>query len=34
MLQIACGHSDIKTTRSYCQTSEDEVIQAMKTWQL
>ena len=32
MLQIACGHSDIKTTRSYCQTSEDEVINAMKDW--
>jgi len=32
MLQIACGHSDIKTTRSYCKTSEDEVIQAMKDW--
>jgi integrase len=32
MLQIACGHSDIKATRSYCQTSEDEVIQAMKEW--
>ena len=30
-LQIACGHADIKTTRSYCQTSEDEVIEAMKT---
>jgi integrase/recombinase XerD len=32
MLQIACGHSDIKTTRAYCQTTEDEVIQAMKDW--
>lgn len=32
MLQIACGHSDISTTRSYCQTSEDEVIIAMKNW--
>jgi len=32
MLQIACGHSDIKTTRSYCQTTEDEVIQAMQEW--
>jgi integrase/recombinase XerD len=30
-LQIACGHSDITTTRSYCQTTEDEVIEAMKT---
>jgi integrase/recombinase XerD len=30
-LQIACGHTDIKTTRSYCQTSEDEVIEAMKS---
>jgi integrase/recombinase XerD len=32
MLQMACGHSDIKTTRSYCKTSEDEMIQAMKDW--
>jgi integrase/recombinase XerD len=32
MLQMACGHSDIKTTRSYCKTSEDEMIQAMKNW--
>lgn len=30
-LQTACGHQDIKTTRSYCQTTEDEVIAAMKT---
>ncbi|MGE3330328.1 MAG: tyrosine-type recombinase/integrase [Candidatus Melainabacteria bacterium] len=32
MLQIACGHSDIKTTRGYCLTSEAEVIEAMKGW--
>lgn len=32
MLQMACGHSDIKTTRSYCKTSEDEMIQAMRDW--
>jgi len=32
MLQIACGHSDIKTTRNYCQTTEQEVIEAMKEW--
>lgn len=32
MLQIACGHSDITTTRSYCLTSEDEVIAAMQDW--
>lgn len=32
MLQKACGHSDIKTTMSYCRTSEDEVIAAMKGW--
>jgi excisionase family DNA binding protein len=32
MLQMACGHSDIKTTRSYCLTSEQEVIEAMKDW--
>jgi integrase len=33
MLQMACGHSDITTTRSYCLTSENEVIEAMKTWE-
>jgi len=32
MLQMACGHSDIRTTRSYCLTSENEVIEAMKNW--
>lgn len=32
MLQIACGHSDITTTRSYCMTTEDETIEAMKGW--
>ena len=31
-LQIACGHADITTTRSYCQTSEDEVLDAMRGW--
>lgn len=33
MLQIACGHSDITTTRSYCMTTEDETIEAMQGWQ-
>ncbi|MBY0404304.1 MAG: site-specific integrase [Cyanobacteria bacterium] len=32
MLQIACGHSNITTTRSYCMTSEDETIEAMQSW--
>jgi len=32
MLQIACGHNDIATTRSYCMTSEDETIEAMQGW--
>ncbi len=32
MLQIACGHSDIGTTRSYCMTSEDETIESMQGW--
>lgn len=32
MLQIACGHSNITTTRSYCMTTEDETIDAMKEW--
>jgi integrase/recombinase XerD len=31
-LQKACGHSDIKTTMSYCRTTEQEVIEAMKGW--
>lgn len=33
MLQIACGHNDIATTRSYCMTTEDEVVEAMAGWQ-
>lgn len=33
MLQMAWGHADITTTRSYCQTTEEEVIQAMKAWE-
>jgi integrase/recombinase XerC len=32
MLQRACGHSDIKVTMAYCQTAENEVIEAMKAW--
>ncbi|WP_303674825.1 tyrosine-type recombinase/integrase [Vampirovibrio chlorellavorus] len=32
MLQLACGHADITTTRSYCKTTEDEMIKAMKDW--
>lgn len=32
MLQMACGHSDIKTTMGYCRTSEQEMITAMKEW--
>jgi len=32
MLQIACGHNDITTTRSYCMTTEDETIAAMQGW--
>jgi len=32
MLQIACGHNDIATTRSYCMTSEAETIEAMQGW--
>ena len=32
MRQIACGHPDIATIRSYCLTSEDETIQAMQGW--
>lgn len=32
MLQMACGHSDIATTRSYCLTTEDETVQAMQAW--
>ncbi len=32
ILQRSCGHSDIKTTMSYCLTAEQEVIEAMKNW--
>jgi len=32
MLQIACGHSSIKTTMTYCKTTEQEVVEAMKGW--
>jgi integrase len=32
MLQMACGHNDITTTRSYCMTTEDETIEAMQAW--
>jgi site-specific recombinase XerD len=32
MLQIACGHNDIATIRSYCMTTEDETIEAMQAW--
>jgi hypothetical protein len=32
MLQMACGHADIKTTRDYCRTSEQEMIKAMQEW--
>jgi integrase/recombinase XerD len=32
MIQMACGHSDIKTTMAYCKTKEEEVVNAMKDW--
>ena len=32
MLQIACGHSNIKTTMTYCRTSEEDTIKAMQHW--
>ncbi|WP_373531798.1 tyrosine-type recombinase/integrase [Vampirovibrio sp.] len=32
ILQRSCGHSDIKTTMSYCRTKEQEVINAMRGW--
>lgn len=31
-LQIAAGHSDIKTTRGYCTTNMDTVSLAMQSW--
>lgn len=31
-LQLAMGHSNIQTTRNYCITTEEEVIDAMKEW--
>lgn len=32
MLRVACGHSSITTTQSYCMTTQDEVVEAMKKW--
>jgi site-specific recombinase XerD len=32
-LQIACGHNSIVTTETYCQTQEQEVVDAMKEWE-
>lgn len=32
MLQIACGHNNIATTRSYCMTTEEETVTAMQDW--
>lgn len=31
-LQLMAGHSDIKTTRDYCTTTVDEVVEGMKDW--
>lgn len=33
MLQMACGHSNITTTISYCKTSEEEMLAAMRSWE-
>jgi site-specific recombinase XerD len=33
MLQHSCGHTNITTTRGYCRTTEQEVIEAMKSWE-
>lgn len=33
MLQHSCGHTNITTTRGYCRTTEQEVIEAMKGWE-
>jgi excisionase family DNA binding protein len=33
ILQRSCGHDDIRTTMSYCKTSEQEVIEAMQGWE-
>jgi integrase len=32
LLQKACGHENIKTTMSYCMTTEQDVVTAMKEW--
>ncbi len=32
MLQLACGHSDIRTTMGYCMTTQQETVDAMKEW--
>jgi integrase len=33
-IQIMAGHADITTTRSYCQTTEDEVLERAQGWSL
>lgn len=32
MIQLALGHSDIRTTQEYLMTDENQVIQAMRDW--
>jgi integrase len=33
MLQLACGHSNIRTTMGYCMTTEQDVVEAMQDWE-
>lgn len=33
-LQLACGHTDIKVTRAYCKTTEDDMLEDMGNWDL
>lgn len=32
MIQLALGHSDIRTTQEYLMADENQVIQAMRDW--
>jgi site-specific recombinase XerD len=32
MIQLALGHSDIRTTQEYLMTDENQVVQAMRMW--
>jgi site-specific recombinase XerD len=32
LIQLALGHSDIRTTQEYLMTDESQVVEAMRHW--